>query len=193
MIVLVLLSVPKYIYFILFTVSYFIDFILFAIYIEDMKKRPTTIVDDMALSKLSVAASSKKQHFNPGHWIRLLRNYLRMTQAELAQRANITTANLIAIESGKADPRVSTLQRIYQGLSCHLSVEPHPQKSLEEILRGRARAIALKRLKKTMGTMALENQAPEKEVFTMLLEKRTDEILRDSRERLWNKDNNNGG
>jgi len=84
---------------------------------------------------------------------------------------------------------VSTLQRIYKGLSCNLSVEPRPQKSLEEILRGRARAIALKRLKKTMGTMALEGQAPEKEIFQKLLEKRTDEILRDPRERLWRKDN----
>ena len=35
-----------------------------------------------------------------------------MTQAELAKRAKITQANLVAIESGKVDPRVSTLQRI---------------------------------------------------------------------------------
>ncbi len=33
--------------------------------------------------------------------------------------------------------------------------------------------------------MALENQAPDKEVFRQLLEKRTDEILSDRRERLW--------
>ena len=37
------------------------------------------------------------------------------------------------------------------------------------------------------GTMALEEQAPEKEVFKQLLEKRTDEILGDPRERLWSK------
>lgn len=111
-----------------------------------------------------------------------------MTQAELAKRANITKANLIAIESGKADSRMSTLQRIYKGLSCNLNIEPQSQKPLEEILRGRARAVALKRLKKTMGTMALEQQAPDKEVFKKLLEKRTDEILRDPREKLWIKD-----
>jgi len=39
-----------------------------------------------------------------------------------------------------------------------------------------------------MGTMALEEQAPEKEVFKKLLEKRTDEILRDPRDKLWRKD-----
>jgi len=115
-----------------------------------------------------------------------------MTRAELAKRANITQANLWAIESGKADPRISTLQRIYKGLSCHLSVEPRPQQPLEAILRGRARAIALTRLKTTMGTMALEEQAPEKEIFKKLLEKRTDEILRDPHERLWRKDHDGG-
>ncbi len=153
-----------------------------------MRKKSITIVDDIALSKLRVDPPSEDQNLKPRDWIRVFRNYLRMTQAELAKRANITQANLVAIESGKADPRVSTLQRIYKGLSCNLSVEPRPQKPLEEILRGRARAIALKRLKKTMGTMALEEQAPEKEIFKKLLEKRTDEILHDPRERLWSKD-----
>ena len=153
-----------------------------------MKKKHITIVDDMALSKLRVDSTYEDHNLKPGDWIGLLRTYLRMTQAELSRRAKITQANLVAIESGKVDPRMSTLQRIYKGLSCNLSVEPRPQKPLEEILRGRARAMALKRLKKTMGTMALEEQAPEKEIFKKLLEKRTDEILRDPRERLWSKD-----
>ena len=153
-----------------------------------MRKKNTTIVDDISLSKLQVDSSSEDNNLKPRDWIRLLRNFLRMTQAELAKRANITQANLAAIESGKADPRVSTLQQIYKGLSCHLSVEPRPQKSLDAILRGRARAIAFKRLKKTMGTMALEDQAPGKEIFKKLLEKRTDDILRDPREKLWRKD-----
>jgi len=153
-----------------------------------MTKKQTTIVDDIVLSKLKVNSSSEDHNPKPNDWIRLLRNYLRMTQAELAKRANITQANLVAIESGKVDPRVGTLQRIYQGLSCHLSIEPRPQKPLEEILRGRARAVALQRLKKTMGTMALEEQAPEKEIFKKLLEKRTVEILRDPREKLWRND-----
>lgn len=154
-----------------------------------MSKKQITIVDDIALSKLKVDSSSSEDHpLQPKDWIRILRTYLRMTQAELAQRAKITQANLAAIESGKVDPRVSTLQRIYQGLSCHLSVEPRPQKPLEDILRGRARAVALQRLKKIMGTMALEEQALEEEVFRKLPEKRTNEILHDPREKLWRQD-----
>jgi transcriptional regulator with XRE-family HTH domain len=110
-----------------------------------------------------------------------------MTQQELAHRAHIPQSHLTLIESGKIDPQIGTLQRIFDGLSCDLVIEPRPRRPLSEILRGRARSIALKRLKHTMGTMALEDQAPEKVAFKQLLEKRTDEILVDSRERLWNK------
>ncbi len=152
-----------------------------------MTKKLITIIDDIALSRLQVEASPGASDRSAGEWIRILRNYLRMTQAELAKRAKITQPNLAAIESGRVDPQVSTLRRIYQGLSCNLSVEPRPQKPLGEVLRGRARAIALRRLKHAMGTMALEDQAPDKETFSQLLEKRTDEILSDRRERLWPK------
>lgn len=152
------------------------------------RRKHTTIVDDIFLSKLKVDSSSEDHNIKPHEWIRLLRNNLRMTQAELSNRANITKANLVAIESGKVDPRVGTLERIYEALSCHLNIEPRPKKPLEDILRDRARAIALERLKKTMGTMALEEQAPEKEVFRKLLEKRTNEILHDPREKLWRED-----
>ncbi|MBA3614277.1 MAG: helix-turn-helix transcriptional regulator, partial [Nitrospirales bacterium] len=75
-----------------------------------MTKKQTTIVDDIVLSKLKVNSSSEDLNLKSNDWIRLLRNYLRMTQAELAKRANITQANLVAIESGKVDPRVGTLQ-----------------------------------------------------------------------------------
>ena len=77
--------------------------------------------------------------------------------------------------------------RIFEALSCDLVIAPKPKKPLDEILRERARAIALKRLKQSMGAMALEGQAPDREVFLKLLEKRTDEILNDRREKLWTK------
>jgi transcriptional regulator with XRE-family HTH domain len=149
-----------------------------------MKRKLITLLDDVALSRLQVQASTQASNRTPGDWIRILRDRLRMTQAELANRAHITQPNLAAIESGKVDPQVDTLRRIYQGLWCDLSIEPRLQKPLEEILRGRARAVALKRLKQTMGTMALEDQAPDKESFKRLLEKRTDDILRSRRKRI---------
>ena len=149
-----------------------------------MRRKLSTILDDIALSRLRTQDSTEGSNLAPADWIYILRNRLRMTQAELAKRAHITQPNLAAIESGKVDPQVSTLKRIYQGLWCDLNIKPQPQKPLEEILRGRARAVALQRLKHTMGTMALEDQAPDKESFRQLLEKRTDELLRSRRKRI---------
>ncbi|MDF0675639.1 MAG: helix-turn-helix domain-containing protein [Nitrospira sp.] len=149
-----------------------------------MKLKPGTIIDDIALSHLQVQDATEPSNRTPGDWIRILRNRLRMTQTELAKRAHITQPNLAAIESGRVDPQVGTLRRIYQGLWCDLNIEPRLEKPLEELLRGRARTVALKHLKHTMGTMALEDQAPDNEIFRRLLEKRTDDILRSRRKHI---------
>ncbi len=149
-----------------------------------MRQKFITVLDDIALSGLRMRPPKDKSKPTTGDWIRLLRNRLRMTQVELAHRAHITQPNLAAIESGKVDPQVGTLQRIYEGLGCELNLEPLLHKSLEELMRDRARAVALKRLKQTMGTMALEDQAPDQNTFRQLLEKRTDDILRSPRKRL---------
>ena len=154
-----------------------------------MKSKFLTIVDDMALSRLETGLSEPQRAPSHTEWIRILRNRLRMSQEELAKRANITQPHLALIETGKIDPKISTLRQIFRGLSCDLIIEPRPQKPFDELLRGQARSLALKRLKRTMGTMALEGQAPEEQTFRQLLEKRTDEILHDHREHLWKKTN----
>jgi len=149
-----------------------------------MTQRRLNIVDEMALSRLT-PPETKTHEPSHGDWIRILRDSLRMTQAELASRARITQPHLAGIESGKTDPQISTLRRIFEAMSCYLVLEPRPRKPIKEVLRGRARSVALKRSKQSMGTMALEHQAPEAEVFKQLLEKRTYEILTDRREKLW--------
>lgn len=152
-----------------------------------MKKKYWNVTDEMALARLRTESRDLSTTLSHADWIRVLRNYLRMTQQELAKRVHVPQSHLAKIESGKIDPQVETLRKIFKGLSCDLVIEPLPQKPLSEVLRGRARSTALKRLKQAMGTMALEDQAPEKEVFKRLLEKRTDDILNDPRERLWQK------
>ena len=150
-----------------------------------MLNKRLNIVDEMALSRLTPTDSQSMYEPSPADWIRILRNSLRMTQAELARRAKISQPHLAGIESGKTDPQISTLKRIFEAMSCDLVLQPRPKKPIKELLRGRARSIALKRLKQSMGTMALEQQAPEADVFKQLLEKRTDDILSDRREKLW--------
>lgn len=152
-----------------------------------MRRRRLTILDDMSLDRLDQdsARRSEGEPVSIPEWIQVLRSFLRMTQRELAKRAKITQPHLAEIESGKRDPRWSTLKRIFAALSCELYIDPRPKKSMKEILRGRARKLALKRLKQSMGSMALEGQASDREIFLKLLEKRTDEILTDRSQRLW--------
>ena len=148
-----------------------------------MRKRIFSVVDDMNISRLALGEGQSRPSF--GHWIRLLRLTLKMTQVDLAKRAGVAQSHIAALEGEKLDPQISTLQKVFTALNCGLVIEPRPNKRMELMLRDQARAIALRRLKRTMGTMALEDQAPDGDAFRKLLEKKTDEILADQTESLW--------
>ncbi len=150
-----------------------------------MARKRLNIVDDMAIARLKPLSTRLIFEPSPGDWIRITRLALRMTQAELAQRSHISQSHLAGIERGRIDLQVTTLKRIFQALSCDLVIEPRPIKPIKDVLRGRAHSLAFKRLNRSMGTMSLEEQAPAPDVFRQLLEKRTDEILSDRREKLW--------
>ena len=154
-----------------------------------MNRKRLNIVENISISNLKPQVKSTAPRPSYGEWIRILRTSLRMSQAELAKRASIPQSHIASIETGKTDPQLSTMRRIFNALSCDLVIEPRPAKSLQDLLRDRARAVALRRLKQSMGTMALENQAPDAEVFRKLLENRTDEIVNDKREHLWREEN----
>ena len=149
-----------------------------------MKK--LNVVEEMSLGRLTALPKEGQPSFSD--WVRILRRALRMTQKQLAQRAKITQPHLVGIEKGKVNPRINTLKRIFDALSCPMVIEPKPMKPIVELLNARARMIALKRLKQSTGTMALEGQAPTPEVFKQLLNKYTQEILEDRREQLWQED-----
>jgi transcriptional regulator with XRE-family HTH domain len=158
-----------------------------------MKKRYiNSPLDEMALNAISNVAGSIAglEPDIPVHaWIKILRTALRMTQRELAHRAKISQAHLTAIETGKIDPQLSTISKIFSALTAKTIVKPLLQKPISEILKARADVIALRRLKRGMGTMALENQAPDSDVFRHLLDKERDEILNDTRVHLWREEN----
>lgn len=152
-----------------------------------MNRMQFDIIEEKALAQLQKMGAGEEWNFPASAWIRLLRRYFRMTQAELAERAKIPQSHIVKIEGGKTDVQISTLEKIFKAISCELVIQPKPYKPINEILRGRARAVALNRLKQVMGTMALEGQATDADTFKDLLEKKTDEILSDPREKLWNK------
>jgi len=154
-----------------------------------MKRKRLTLLEEQIISHLTFP--SGQSTWNPSYteWIKSLRVALRMTQTELAQRAHVTQPHLTAIESGKIDPQIKTLRRIFDALLCDIAITPRPKSDIKEVLRNQARRIARKRLQRAVGTMAMEGQVADAEVFEQVLEKRVDEILNDPSERLWeNKD-----
>ncbi|MEC4675219.1 MAG: helix-turn-helix domain-containing protein [Nitrospirota bacterium] len=150
-----------------------------------MKRKRLTLVEEHFLAQLSPGVEESTWSPSYSQWIKNLRVALRMTQTDLAQRAQVTQPHLAAIESGKVDPQFKTLRRIFDALSCDITITPRPKADIQEVLRDQARRIARKRLQMVVGTMAMEGQVADAEVFEQVLEKRVDDILNDPGERLW--------
>ncbi len=51
-----------------------------------------------------------------GERLRKQRTLRALTQAELAERAGVTTATVARIERGEIEPRMTTLRKLAQGL-----------------------------------------------------------------------------
>ena len=148
-------------------------------------KRPT-LLEEQALSLIEPSQGSKQfpyQHYSD--WIRIIRVGLRMTQAELAKRAGITQPHLAGIESGRSDPQVTTLRRIFDALECDVAISPRLRMDRQVLLENRARTIVRNRLRRVLGNMAMEGNTNDPDVFNRVLEKRVKEFLNDPEERLW--------
>lgn len=154
-----------------------------------MKRKRLTFLEEQTLSQLPLPGEQSAWSPSYNEWIKSLRVALGMTQAELAQRAHLTQPHLAGIESGKVDPQIKTLRRIFDALSCDLTITPRPKVEVNEVLRVQARMIARQRLERVVGTMAMEGQMADPEIFEQVLERQANEILNDPTERLWeNKD-----
>lgn len=81
------------------------------------------------MSRLPLSA-----RLEPRCLLRAVRSALRMSQAQLARRAGIGQGHIMKIETGKLDPRLSTLRRLYDAMFCDLLVAPLPRKRPTEAL-----------------------------------------------------------
>ncbi len=129
-----------------------------------------------------------QEAFSPGALVRLIRLGLSMTQRQLAKRAGMPQSTVARIEKGNIRPNEDTLRRIFAAMECDLAFIPMPRfESVEMLLRKRARRIAEKRVQYLEGTMALEQQKPEKKWRDRLLESEIEELMK-SPSVLWDED-----
>jgi len=58
-----------------------------------------------------------------GQLIRERRNFLNITQKELAEISGVTLRKLVDIENGKANPTLDTLVKLFEVLGLQIKVE----------------------------------------------------------------------
>ena len=116
-------------------------------------------------------------------WIRAVRAALGMTTAQLARRLGVKQPSVVALEQSESRGTIelATLRRVAEALDCTLIYALVPNKSLEAIVRDRARAFERRRREPVEHSMMLEDQ----EVKGKDAEARLDEIVREFNPRLF--------
>jgi len=96
----------------------------------------------------------------PKGWIRAIRDAIGMTGVQFAARLGVRPQSVDALEKSEANGsiKLNTLRRAAEALDCTLVYALVPNKSLEDMVRARAHAIAMRDLGRVSHTMKLEAQ-----------------------------------
>lgn len=114
----------------------------------------------------------------PKGWIRAIRDALGMTGVQFAAKLGVRPQSVDALEKSEANGsiKLDTLRRAAEALDCTVVYALVPNKSLEEMVRSRARTIAMRDLGRVSHTMKLEAQG----TGDADLETRIDAYIRDN-------------
>ncbi|HSX38456.1 MAG TPA: helix-turn-helix domain-containing protein [Chlamydiales bacterium] len=139
---------------------------------------------DQALEAGSKLPEALTNH-PPAVFVRSLRKRLRMTQKQLAKRVGIPQSYIAKIESGHKKPTIETLEKIFRGLYCSLTILPIPEKNADQLLEEQALVTAEKNVKYVSGTMALEAQRPSKPGIREMIEEEKNRLLKSETTKIW--------
>lgn len=120
-------------------------------------------------------------------WLKLIRECLGRTERQQALRLGIAASTLHKAEVSEAEERISLgqLRKLADGLDCELVYALVPRKPLTDVVRERARAMAMEEVGGVAHSMGLEDQRPGNERIRKQVERRTDELLRGRWSDLW--------
>lgn len=138
-------------------------------------------------STLAACADLVKRPVPPGGWLKLVREALGRTQRQQAQRLGIAGPTLHKSEQAEADDRITLgqLRKLADGLDCELVYALVPRRPLTDVVKERARAIALEEVGGVAHTMGLEDQHPDAARVRKQVERRAEELLRGRWSDLW--------
>jgi predicted DNA-binding mobile mystery protein A len=122
----------------------------------------------------------------PKGWLRAIREALGMTGVQFSQRLGIRPQSVEALEKSEASASIqlNTLRRAAEALDCTLVYALVPNKPLEEMVKDRARKVAIRDLERVAHTMKLEAQSTGTADMTERIEAYIRDVLKERD--LWN-------
>lgn len=122
-----------------------------------------------------------------GGWIKTIRKALGMTTYDLAEEVGVDQSRISRIEASEAkgEIKISTLERVADGLGVKFVYGFVPRDSLEELVRDQAKEIAKKRLSRIDHSMKLELQGLSDEEKEEELNDLIDKILVEEPKNFW--------
>lgn len=120
-------------------------------------------------------------------WIRTTREVLGLTAAQLGKKVGIDQSRISRLENAEitGDLKLSSLHKIAKGLNMKFVYGFVPEDTLESMVRGQAKHVALKRLERLDNTMRLEKQALSGKEKTKALEDMIEKILIEQPKDFW--------
>jgi predicted DNA-binding mobile mystery protein A len=125
----------------------------------------------------------------PQGWVRAIREALGMTASQLASRVGIARQSLDDLERNEASGKITleSLDRLARALGCKLvyAIVPEGGRSLEDLRREKALALAREQLERVSHSMKLEDQDVTPREEQRQLERLAEQMLADSPRKLW--------
>ena len=120
-------------------------------------------------------------------WVKTIREALGMTTIQLADRIKVSASRITRIEQAEIERtlKLSTMEKIADGLGMEFVYGFVPKDSLEETVRQQARKLALKRMQRLDHTMRLELQNLNAQEKEKAIEDMIDRILIEGDKELW--------
>ncbi len=120
-------------------------------------------------------------------WIKTIREALGLSASQLGKKAGFDQSRISRLEKAEknGDLKLSSLQKIAKGLNMKFVYGFVPEDSLEQMVRGQVKKIALKRLKMLNTTMRLEKQGLSDEEQKVALNDMIEKILIEQPKDFW--------
>ena len=120
-------------------------------------------------------------------WIRAIRDGLGMTASQLGKRMGVSQPTITQMEHNEVSGSITlaTLERAAHALGCRLTYSFVPEEPLETRVTRQAEEVARRRLQRVGHTMALENQAVDRETRERQIHEIAERMLRDQPRRIW--------